>query len=200
MIKISGTLMALGLCAPARHEPGHDLDYLLGIIAAVSALYIVLDYEASPRARACPPHATSSSASCWSSSCWRPPAGSSAPPCRSSPAYLSCTCLPGRTCRFPCLQGRIPVPLHLPDDDGYGRHLRRAAARFGHRRLPLRAVRDNARTGRRRQFLHPARHQRLGRFRGGAAKPPSSAAPSPAWFPVRASPTWSRPGPLPSRL
>ena len=165
MIKISGTSWRWDLRILLAMNRVTILDYLLGIIAAVSALYIVLDYEGIASRAGVPTTRDI---------IFGLMLVVLLPGHRPRPADHRQHIYPVRVyraapARFPCLQGRIPVPLHLPDDDGYGRHLRRAAARFGHRRLPLRAVRDNARTGRRRQFLHPARHQRA-RFRGGAAK------------------------------
>ena len=98
MIKISGTSWRWDLRILLAMNRVTILDYLLGIIAAVSALYIVLDYEGIASRAGVPTTRDIIFGLMLVVLLLRPPAGLSAPPRRSSPAYLSCTCLPGRTC------------------------------------------------------------------------------------------------------
>ena len=75
------------------------MDYILGIMAAVAALYIFLDYAGTllPSRRAQRP-ATSSWAFCSWFCCSKPPAACSVRRCPSSAQFSFCTCSPGPTC------------------------------------------------------------------------------------------------------
>lgn len=114
MIKISGTSWRWDLRILLAMNRVTILDYLLGIIAAVSALYIVLDYEGIASRAGVPTTRDIIFGLMLVVLLLEATRRVIGPACRSSPAYLSCTCLPGRICPISLPSRAHPCPASSP--------------------------------------------------------------------------------------